>query len=125
MAFVQLAFPIVCKIKGVIMNFKYTILRKFGIGGFLIIISLVILMSGFFPNMIKIIERNTSGEYYQTTANIVAISQARRGHEVTVSFNIPDSQKYTALLDTYVEGMEVWRLEIMLKYTINKAILPI
>ena len=89
------------------MKIKYEIFRRFGIGIFFIIISITILVAGFIPNMVKIIERNISNNYYQTTAHIVSIKQQKRGHEVLVLFSIPGGPQYVASLDTYVEGMAV------------------
>ena len=89
------------------MKIKYEIFRRFGIGIFLIFISITILVAGFIPNMVKIIERNISNNYYQTTAHIVSIKQQKRGHEVLVLFSIPGGPQYVASLDTYVEGMAV------------------
>ncbi|GAE90797.1 DUF3592 domain-containing protein [Acetivibrio straminisolvens] len=86
---------------------KIKVILKFVIGCHLIILGTVIFTAGFIPNMVRIIERNISNDYYQTTANIVDITERLRGHDVTVSFGIPGGQEYTALLDTYVEGMDV------------------
>lgn len=88
------------------MKLKSKIFMRFGIGGNLIIISIIVLVAGFIPNMVKIVERNISKDYIETTAKIIRIEEGR-GHDVTVNYIFPNSGEHTALLDTYVEGMTV------------------
>lgn len=88
------------------MKLKNKIFMKFGIGGNLIIISIIFIIAGFIPNMVKIVGRNISQDYIETTAKIIRIEEGRRS-DVTVNYILPNSGEHTALLDTYVEGMIV------------------
>ena len=88
---------------------KQQLLKKFGIGIFLLVISLISLIAGVIPNAFRILSRTLSDDYLQTTAVISKIetkeiTATRVHHTVYVTFPT-EKDTYTAILDTYVEGM--------------------
>lgn len=86
---------------------KRKIFLKYGIGGNLLIISILILSIGFLPNLAKIIQRNISDDYVQVSASIEEIKEVEDLHNVFIRYTMPDGKEYSSLLDTYVQGMAV------------------
>ncbi len=88
---------------------KRKLLQKYGLGVYFLVIGLVFLIVGVFPNAGRILTRNLSDDYIHTTGVISKIdtkeiTATRIQHTVYVTFST-ETDTCETILDTYVEGM--------------------
>ena len=87
---------------------KNKLYEKYGVGAMALLLCFTILVFGVFPNMFKLIDQYSSGDYISTTARIenIKTERVRRYYrtEVYVRFNANGKNIY-AKLDKHIEGM--------------------